>query len=176
MPIAGAQKKTADRHAVFFFYIRGRAPTAAKTRLNFTMSHTTAPTAGEAKTKAAVRDFFEKNYSSLLSYCHSRWNGSGQDVCHEAAAIALARYRKINFRLFCFLAAEAARRLRIHEIGHNADGAIITPRDEKTRRRLAKEFATAPAESNEPDPGALRLAQKLIRAEKRGQPCLWGVR
>jgi len=63
----------------------------------------------------SVAQFFGENYPSLKKYCHSKWNGSGDDVLHEAFIIASQRYLDINFSLFTRLAAESARKLKISQ-------------------------------------------------------------
>lgn len=64
-----------------------------------------------------VDEFFEQNYPSLMSFCRSKWNGSGEDVLHQTYVILRERYQTVTFSLFMVTAREAARVLGLHRCG-----------------------------------------------------------
>lgn len=89
-----------------------------------------------------VETFFEKNYNSLSKFCHSRWNGRGDDVLHSAFVIAKQRYKKINFSLFTKITREAARSI-CNGWMHDDEHTIILPPTSLAGERLAKVLAVA---------------------------------
>jgi hypothetical protein len=83
-------------------------------------------------------------------------------------------YTHINFSLFCSLAADAARKLRLNHIVYTADGVIILPPTELSAQRLQEHLSVAPAgEQPEFPSDCIRAARRLIRQEKKGQMHFW---
>jgi hypothetical protein len=88
--------------------------------------------------------------------------------------IAAERYHHTNFSLFSRLCAEAARNLGIHRWQQDEEKTIILPPTDLAAERLSAHLAVAP--SGEPTSRTaqeLRAARKMIRLEKKGQPCLF---
>jgi DNA-directed RNA polymerase specialized sigma24 family protein len=122
----------------------------------------------------SISDFMEKNYRRLSRWCDSRWNGQRQDVMHEAAVIAIERrYEYMTFSLFSSHSREAARNLQVARWTHDAEKTIILPPTERAAERLDAHHATAQADEPAFTAGEMKTARRLLRAEKRGQPCLW---
>jgi hypothetical protein len=71
-------------------------------------------------------EFFEKNLPKLLQYCHSRWNGYGEDVLNQAVKQGM-KYEYMTFSLFGDLCHSAARDLKIARWQHTAEGTVILP-------------------------------------------------
>jgi len=97
-----------------------------------------SPTPGEEGYTDSVAEFVQKDYHNLSRWCHSRWNGSGQDVLHEAIRLAAGEKNKdgtwervplqyLTFTLFARLAAEAARGIKLRQWRHTPDGVVIEP-------------------------------------------------
>jgi hypothetical protein len=125
-----------------------------------------------------IEDFFSLRYVSLSKWCHSRYNGSGGDVLNSVVVIATERgYTYMTMALFRMLAREAARDLQLARWVQSADGTIILPPTPKAAERLGAHLAVAPANDNKPEFPAdcIRAARKMIRLEKKGQPCLWSA-
>jgi hypothetical protein len=110
-----------------------------------------------------VDEYIEANYNSLLGYCKSKWNGNGQAVLHEAAAMAMERYKRINFTLFEDLAKEAAeRKVKVKRYKDYKDGWCVEEHEEeKVREKLARHNAVA-----EPDPDDAPYTSQLTRRER----------
>jgi hypothetical protein len=121
--------------------------------------------------------FFTARYDSLSRWCHGRYNGNGQDVMHGAYEIARERgYTHITFGLFASLCREAARNLQVARWQQDEEKTIILPPTERAAERLAAHMVSAPTDDPPAFPSDyVHAARKLVRAEKKGQPCLWGV-
>lgn len=114
----------------------------------------------------SVADFAQKNYQRLLGWCHSRWNGQGQDVMHEALQLAAGEKEKnkykryplqyMTFSRFRDLCREAARNLGIYRTVYTADGVIIEPPREG--------MATLPADNGR------QMDERILAAMRYASP------
>lgn len=95
------------------------------------------PLDGESHT-ISVSEFAEKNYRRLSQWCHARWNGSGQDVMHEAIRLAAGEKNEdgtwqrkpveyMTLSLFRRLCQEAARNMGIYRTSYTTAGVILEP-------------------------------------------------
>lgn len=121
-----------------------------------------------------VADFTEKNYQRLLGWCHKRWNGSGQDVLHEALNLAGGKKNEdgtwarkpleyMTFNRFCDLCREAARNLGVYRTAYTKDGVIFEP----PREGMA---TPVPANSGPMDPrirAAIQYASPVVAQAMR---------
>ncbi len=158
-------KKAKSRRIWFFYLVPSPVTTLPKNIMETAVA-----------AKKTVEEFFVTEYASLLRYCRSRWNFSGGDVCHTAFEIARERYTHINFSLFVSLCHEAARDLELHRSIYTDDGVILLPPTERCAERLDGKNSLAKEEDREwisDDDGAKKIGRKLVRANKKGQPCLF---
>jgi len=74
----------------------------------------------------SLEQFFERNLPKLLRYCHSKWDGSGEDVMQEAMKHG-TKYGYMTFSLFHDLCLATARDLKIARWQHDDERTIILP-------------------------------------------------